>query len=311
MPDPLTINLQIAQPLRGSNVGVWDVPVNSDWSIIDTAFGSVTSVGLSNVNVNLTVSQAQAAVLRLSGALTGNVLITLPAIIKSWTVQNLTTGAFVPILTTGLGNVIGLPPGAPTDVFSDGTNLYFKNLGQIGTYEDYAGATLPAWVLACTTLPYLPCDGTTFSAGTYPVLNVILGTTTLPDLRGRSRFFLNGGTGRVTPAGSAIDGDTRFSAGGAQNVTLSLPQTPSATLNGTTQAPNGVNLNGVFASSKNNDTLTGGSGASFLSGGASAVELSLLTTHTHNVSINNGGGNQPHTNMPPAQISGITMIRAG
>lgn len=267
-------------------------------------------MGLSNVNVNLTVSQAQAAILRLSGALTGNVLITLPAIIKSWTVQNLTTGAFVPILTTGLGNVIGLPPSAPTDVFSDGTNLYFKNLGQIGTYEDYAGATLPAWVLACTTLPYLPCDGTTFSAGTYPVLNAILGTTTLPDLRGRSRFFLNGGTNRITTAGSGIDGDTRFSSGGVQNITLTLNQTPSATLSGTTAGPNGVNLTGVFGATTTNNLPADGSGPNAVL--KNVFDLGTqLNPHTHNVNISNRGGDQPHINMTPSQISGITMIRAG
>lgn len=280
---------------------------------MDSAFGGVTSVGLSNVNVSLSVSQAQASVLRFSGALSGNVQITLPAIIKFWTIQNLTTGAFTVSLTTGTGQIIGLPPTEPVDVFSDGTNVYYKNFGRIGTYEDYAGAVIPGWIAVCSVQPFLPCDGSTFSGSTYPSLNAILGTTTLPDLRGRSRFFLNGGTNRITTAGSGLDGDTRFSAGGGQNVTLTLAQTPAATLSGTTGAPNAVNLNGIFASSSTGNLPTNGSGPQpVLLGGGAQVNLGdQLNSHTHPFSVSNQGGGGSHPNIPPAQISGITMIRAG
>jgi hypothetical protein len=85
----------------------------------------------------------------------------------------------------GGAGVVALPhqqSGQIVDVLNDGSNLRFKNLGgPIGSYWDYAGSSNPAWNSGCTVPPYLNCDGSTFSAATYPSLAVILGSTTLPD----------------------------------------------------------------------------------------------------------------------------------
>ena len=121
MVDPVTSNMQFAVPTRGSDVGTWDTPLNGDWNIADSAFGGVASISLSNVNVNLTITQARNAVLRFSGTLTGNVGIFLPVIVKSWTMENLTSGAFIVQVTTGSGKIIALPPGMSSQVYSDGS----------------------------------------------------------------------------------------------------------------------------------------------------------------------------------------------
>lgn len=311
MPDPVTTNMQFAVPTRGSDVGTWDAPLNGDWNIADSAFGSVTSVALSNVNVTLTITQAQSAVLSFSGTLTGNVIVTLPAIQKSWTIINNTTGAHTVQLSTPSSWVIGVPPGNPVDVFSTGTQLFFKGLEPIGTYIDLAYASAPDWMQACSVSPYLPADGSTFSAVTYPVLAGILGTTTLPDLRGRARFFLNGTTGRITTAGSGIDGDTRFSAGGLESVVLSTSQIPAHTHTGTTGGQSADHTHPISNVLNNNGPFSSLVGTGPTPIGTPTISTSGVSNdHSHTFTSNNTGGGLLHQNMPPTLISGITMIRA-
>ena len=54
MADPQTGNIGLAIPLRGSDVGTWDIPVNGDFTAIDGMLGGVATVGLSNAPVTLT-----------------------------------------------------------------------------------------------------------------------------------------------------------------------------------------------------------------------------------------------------------------
>jgi hypothetical protein len=225
-----TSNIKLSTPAHGANVDSWDAdPINNNSGILDAFSARVTTKSLTNVNVTLSATEAQAAIMRFTGTLTGNVAINVGAIIKAWTVENNCLGAFVVTITGGSGNVVGLPPGS-SQIYWDGSNAGFVNLGRIGEYWDYAGAAVPAWVTACTVPPYLACDGGTFSAVTYPLLNVILGGTTLPDSRGRTRFALNGGTGRLTTTGG-IDGNTRFAGGGdGDGLIIAQGHLPNVTL---------------------------------------------------------------------------------
>jgi len=312
MPDPQTTNISLSVPARGSNVGTWDAPLNGDMTIIDACFGSVTSVALSNVSpVALTATQAQANVLRFTGTLTANVVVTIPAIVKGWTVENLcTVGIFgVFVQNASGGQQIGLPPGTSIDVYSDGTNMKYRNLGLIGSYVDIAAPSIPSWILSSTVPPYLNCDGSTFSAVTYPQLAAFLGTTTLPDARGRSRANLNGGTGRITTAGSGIDGDTRFSAGGAQTVSILQANLPSVNFGVTIPAGQGLHSHTL-----NIAPLIGGPGGFGFSNGSNAgqynVAVSPETLPAMSGSAASGGSGAAVNKMGPTYIGGITLIRA-
>ena len=44
-----TPNKNIEQPANGSYNSDWNVPVNNDWAIIDTALGGVTSIVVTGV----------------------------------------------------------------------------------------------------------------------------------------------------------------------------------------------------------------------------------------------------------------------
>src|SRR5882724_7353319 len=88
MVDPTTVNTSLAIPIRGTDVGTWDLPANGNFTAIDSMFGGVTTIALSSQNVTLLSSQAQNAVIRLTGNLLASVAIVLPSIYKGWTIDN-------------------------------------------------------------------------------------------------------------------------------------------------------------------------------------------------------------------------------
>lgn len=239
MVDPTTVNVALIVPNTGADVGTWGVvALNPDFVSIDGFLGGVVTIGVSNIPVTLTApagaitpsqgpTQSQNAVLRFTGAISANVQVTLP-LPGYMIIENLTTGAFVlSFRAVGSGQVIGTAQGSIRHIYSDGTNVRFVNLPDPGTYWDLAASTVPAWVSACTVPPWLNCDGSVFSAATYPYLNAVLGGTILPDLRGRNRYSLNQGTGRLTSAGSGIDGNTLLAAGGTNGAMLAANQIPA------------------------------------------------------------------------------------
>ncbi|CAJ9922175.1 Tail fiber protein [Burkholderia pseudomallei] len=86
------------------------------------AYGFSAISGLTNVNVTLTPAQAMKSRIVLTGALTGNVQIILPAWTREWTIVNNTTGAFSITAKTASGTGVVIPAG-PTRVVGDGTNI--------------------------------------------------------------------------------------------------------------------------------------------------------------------------------------------
>lgn len=297
MSDPVTVNIGLATPVRGTDAGTWDVPINGDMTILDTCAGSVTSKSLSNSNVTLTTAEAQVAILRFSGVLSSNVTITVSAVIKSWVCENTCTGAFVVKIAGSAGNVVALPPGS-CQVYWDGSNVSFLNLGKVGEFWDYIGSSVPAWVTNCTVPPYLLCDGSTFSAVTYPLLNSILSGTTLPDSRNRARYTVSS-VGRITTAGSGIDGATNLSAGGAQNIAISQANLPDVALP--------VTDPGHFHPIKKDNLYAGGSNGALNGAGVLSANSDSAVT---NISVRTGGSGTALNEMPPAYVAGITLVRA-
>lgn len=88
---PTTNNILLSIPAHASNVNSWDAdPINNNSAIIDAISGTVTTKSLTNVNVSLTNTESQTSILRFTGTLTGNVLVTVGSINKTWICENLT-----------------------------------------------------------------------------------------------------------------------------------------------------------------------------------------------------------------------------
>lgn len=266
MSDPQTPTIGIYQPTRGSDSGTWDLPVNANSGAIDALFGNVITIGLTNSPVTLTMPpnsgaswagpyQAQSALVRFTGTLTGNCVVTVPRAGFYIMENRCTVSTFYVQLTTGSGNAIGLPPGKKCHVFSDGTDMDFVDMPDVGTKWDIVGqVAMPAWMTACTVLPYLIRDGSVYNNTAFPQLAAYLGNTfggtpgltfAVPDSRGRlSASYDPGNTGRIN---STVNAGTMGSAGGAQALssTNQLPQfTPSGTIGGSQTLGGMINGNG-------------------------------------------------------------------
>ena len=207
-----TANKGLTQPAYNSSSPTWDVPLNANFGILDTALGSTLSVSLSSSNVNLTAAQVQNLRVLLSGILSANVQVSIPSTIGGfWVVSNTTTGAYsVTITSLGGGASVVVPQGYSSIVYSDGTNIGLADNGTAslsatpaGSLIQYGGAAAPSgWLL---------CDGTAISRTTYAPLFTAIGTAwgvgngsttfNVPDLRGA---FLRGAGAGLNPVSRAV-----------------------------------------------------------------------------------------------------------
>lgn len=327
MADPTTVNVGLAIPTRGSNVGTWDTPVNNDFTALDGLFGGVQTISVSNSNVVLTVppgftatpnggpTQSQNAVLRFSGALSAGVQITLP-IPGFYIVENLTTGNFVlSFRAIGSGAVVGVDQGETLHLYNDGTNVKFVNLGRIGHFEMWMGlSAMPAWVTACTNAPYLLCDGTVYNTSAFPYLGARLGssfggngstTFGVPDLRGRFPLPYDGTGTRITVANSGINGQTLGAAGGVTEFTLGTsnlpPYTPSVSQQPTFSFQWAANPHGAGGTPAVDNIQA--------SGIVTGTTISPIRTADVQMAAQ-GGTSSPVITLPLTQVSGIAVIRA-
>lgn len=86
-------------------------------------YGTTLISGLSSSSVTLTTLQAAKDRIVLSGTLTSNINIILPAWFKSWTVVNGCTGNFSVTVKTASGTGVTLPNGLTAILYGDGTNI--------------------------------------------------------------------------------------------------------------------------------------------------------------------------------------------
>jgi hypothetical protein len=318
MTEPTTVNRALIAPLTGDLPGLWgSAAINPDLVAIDGMLGGAVTVSLTNAPVTLTVpagftatpsagpTQSQNAFINFSGTLTGDCTITFP-MPGFYIVNNrCVVGAFVVFLASSApGNIITAPPGECVEVFCDGVSMWYVGLGRVGEYMDLAAAAVPRWISVCTIPPYLNCDGTTFSATTYPALAALLGGNTLPDSRGGARFALNQGTGRITASGGfGIDGTTLLAAGGTETFNQANLPNYNLDLSGLSIA-NGTNISSAPSAQVTNISQGAGNPKNgYQPGYPLTVNLSISGT------VPSGGSGSP--NLPPGYVGGLTLIRAG
>jgi hypothetical protein len=137
MTSTYTTNKNIEKPGYNdyaSNPTGWSGPINTDWDIIDAAFGGFViknPTGLSGTQA-LAVGEYQKLIIIIGTSLTGtatltaNITYTIPVGVGgNWIVYNNTTGAFTVTfaVASGGGTSVVLGQGTRTLLFSDGTNV--------------------------------------------------------------------------------------------------------------------------------------------------------------------------------------------
>jgi microcystin-dependent protein len=305
---PTTPFKKLSIPATGSEVGVWGSnDLNPNFGVLDNLFGAVTTLNLaSGSNVTLTDTQQQAAIIRLTGALPNNVTITFsePGF---WLFDNQTTGNFYVTHVIAGGQQIATPQGTRWQVANDGTNFFFLNHPEPGTYRKFHQLN-PVWMNGCTVVPWLPCTAGTYAVATFPALFAVIGTTygggggnfVVPDLRGRIDYDVDS-AGRIT----SVVGGTVGSAGGDQFL-----QSHAHTWNPTTQGWN-CNLSGVPYNCNTSGVVWEGAGTPVFyapgAGGPPSLGTdSVNVTPNGSISANGSGGSQ---NLPPLLVTGYTYIK--
>lgn len=107
----------------GSNTDTWGSVLNTQGlAYIDSNLGGIVPKTLSNVQVDLDAAESRNAIVRLTGTLTGNVLVTTLAN-GFQIVENATSGAFtVTFQKNGVGSAVTIPQGTRALVIMDATN---------------------------------------------------------------------------------------------------------------------------------------------------------------------------------------------
>jgi microcystin-dependent protein len=331
MAEPTTQNIALIIPNTGDLPGAWGPgAINPDFVALDGMLGGVATVGLTNVDVTLTApsgavtpgagpNQAQNAVLRFTGVLTGNVTVTLP-LPGFTTIENLTSGNFVvSFRAVAVGEVIATPQGSIMRVYNDGTNVRF--VGDVslrpGKMEFEGGEIgLPAWIAACTVKPYLVADGTVHPVADAPFLARKYGskfggdgvtTFGMPDLGGRIPLPYDYTGTRITVAGAGINGQTLGAAGGTQDHILSVGELASHThtFNGAALPGHSHQVNCADADPAG--IPNGGGGNSTPTNRVHTTD-SVSAGTPAGTNANTGSG-LAHINTQPSQVVGVWLVK--
>lgn len=144
----ICINYQRA---NGKSVGLGNVDntsdVNKPMSTAQLAYAQTLKSGVATVALSatgdtaVTTTQALSGMLYLTGALTGNVTVTLPAANGEWIVWNATTGAFTVTLKNASGPTLLVGQGLSTRAWSNGAGV-FNSTTELRTVS-LVGATVP------------------------------------------------------------------------------------------------------------------------------------------------------------------------
>jgi hypothetical protein len=142
MASSYSTDLKLELMVTGENAGTWGTKTNTNLNLLQQAIAGYQDVSIAGgaqttalVMTDATISNARNAVLKFSGTITGNQVVTMPdGIEKTYILYNGTTGAFTVQFKTASGTG---PTFSTTDkgfklVYSDGTNVTDVPLGVPG-----------------------------------------------------------------------------------------------------------------------------------------------------------------------------------
>jgi hypothetical protein len=141
-----TTNKGLTQPTHGSTSPTWDIPLNGNFGLIDTALGGNIGINLTGLsgNIVLTSTQYTPPNIILTGTPTAAVTLYFPAGV-GWlgSVFNDVTAFAVNLACDTTGESIApLPPSVRSLVVSDGTNVQFADTNSLVAAQAYANALL-------------------------------------------------------------------------------------------------------------------------------------------------------------------------
>ena len=141
MASSFSTDLKLELMVTGENAGTWGTKTNTNLNLLQQAIAGFQSISIAGgaqttalTMDNAAISNARNAVIKLTGTITGNQVVTVPnGIEKTYIVQNGTTGAFTVEFKTASGTGVTF---ATTNkgfkiVYSDGTNIVDVELSSV------------------------------------------------------------------------------------------------------------------------------------------------------------------------------------
>jgi hypothetical protein len=154
-------DLKLELMATGENAGTWGDITNTNLNLLQQAIGGYQEVSIAGgaqtttlVMSNGALSNARNAVIKLTGAITGNQIVTVPdGIEKTYIISNGTTGAFTVQFKTASGTGITFATTDKTvkEVFADGTNIVDTGTVSETGVQTLTNKTLTAPVLSAAT----------------------------------------------------------------------------------------------------------------------------------------------------------------
>ena len=137
MASSFSTDLKLELMVTGENAGTWGTKTNTNLNLLQQAVAGYQEVSIAGgaqttalAMSDATLSNARNAVIKLTGTITGNQIVTIPdGIEKVYTIYNGTTGAFTVEFKTvsGTGPTFSTTNKGALLVYSDGTNVVNVN----------------------------------------------------------------------------------------------------------------------------------------------------------------------------------------
>ena len=266
----------------GANASTWGTNTNNNLSLADTFGAGYQSVSIAgSANVTLTTADADPStqssnkVVELTGTLTGNVYVFIPAVESNYTIFNNTAGAYtVNVAPTGhAANLVGIVQGGHTILYNNANNKVVDIFGgTLGSPKILTNLTVNSTVM---TAANGHITGASYSGDGATLTNV----SSIPS-----------GTKAVFFQASAPSGWT-------QDTTAALNEAALRIVVGSGGGTGGSDtFSTVFSASKTSNTQTltlGSTGVSVALPAASAADTTIstptLAAHTHTATRNRGG----------------------
>ena len=133
MASSYSTDLKLELMVTGENAGTWGDKTNTNLNLVQQAIAGYQEVNIGGsaqtttlVMSNAALSNARNAVIKLTGTITGNQIVTIPdGIEKTYIIQNATTGAFTvefkPV--SGTGPIFSTTDKGIKFLYSNGTNV--------------------------------------------------------------------------------------------------------------------------------------------------------------------------------------------
>jgi len=149
MASSFSTDLKLELMVTGENAGTWGDKTNTNLNLVQQAIAGFQSISIAGgpqttalTMDNAALSNARNAVVKLTGTITGNQIVTVPTgIEKTYIVQNGTSGAFTVEFkqSGGTGTTFSATDKSIKIVFADGTNINTVDLdtlsGEIATAQ--------------------------------------------------------------------------------------------------------------------------------------------------------------------------------